>query len=601
MNKLIHTLQFALLAVLMGCLAACTPDSYELEAPNVTSEDLVEGIAYTITHDSENPNIIYLKSLMPSSYQVCWEHPQGRTQGAEVTLQMPFEGEYEVKFGVETRGGIVYGPTATFTIDSFYAGFVNDDLWTYLTGGVDQEKVWIFDNGSYGFAAGELTYADPSGTVTWNNWSANWDPGVGHTGDDAIWESTMTFNLKGGANVTVFNSSSGETQTGTFMLNTDSHTITFTDCDLLHTPSWTDRTANWRRDLQLLELDENHLRIGVMRDNSEGPWWLIWNFVSKEYADNYIPEDQPDPEPTLPDGWQDMVSQVVTNEIKWTMSPDVPFDWANLDGSLMNNFTAGNYPDWATVVDGLENLSMTLNSSDMTYTFEMPDGTTTSGTYTLDEDGIYTFSAGVPTYHIGGGDIMFSATAENQLRILSIETAGGSVMGMWLGNRSTEKDEYVAYHFIPNAGGGSNTPTATEIAVDNSKIVCGHLEEATNNFRIELYNMYGATASNQPFDPNAIVFDYSMELTFTISGLTGAAATNAYTAQLMCTANGWWPVVGEGEGMVTVQGDGTYTINFRPSAAYNGVIVFCIDLQEMYSDIEDPDAVTVTIDKLSIL
>ena len=514
---------------------------------------------------------------------------------------MPFEGEYEVKFGVETRGGIVYGPTATFTIDSFYAGFVNDDLWTYLTGGVDQEKVWIFDNGEYGFAAGELTYADPSGTVTWNNWSANWDPGVGHTGDDAIWESTMTFNLKGGANVTVFNSSSNETQTGTFMLNTDTHTITFTDCDLLHTPSWTDRTANWRRDLQLLELDENHLRIGVMRDNSEGPWWLIWNFVSKEFADNYVPEDQPDPEPTLPDGWQDMVSEVVTTEIKWTMSPDVPFDWANLDGSLMNNFTAGNYPDWATVVDGLENLSMTLNSADMTYTFEMPDGTSTTGTYTLDEDGIYTFDAGVPTYHIGGGDIMFGATAENQLRILSIETAGGTVMGMWLGQRSTEKDEYIAYHFLPNAGGGSSTPEATVIAVDNTKIDWGHLEETNNNFRVELYNQYGSTASNQPFDPNAIVFDYSMDLTFTISGLTGAAATNSYTAQLMCTANGWWPTVGEGEGMTTIQGDGTYTIHYSPSAAYNGVIVFCIDFLEMFSDIENPDGVTVTIDELSIL
>ena len=208
MNKLIHTLQMALAAVLIGLVSACTPDSYDLEAPDVASEDLVEGIAFSITHDSENPNIVYLKSLMPANYQVCWEHPQGRAQGPEVTLQMPFEGEYEVKFGVETRGGIVYGPTATFTIDSFYAGFVNDDLWTYLTGGVDQEKVWIFDNGEYGFAAGELTYADPSGTVTWNNWSANWDPGVGHTGDDAIWESTMTFNLKGGANVTVFNSSS---------------------------------------------------------------------------------------------------------------------------------------------------------------------------------------------------------------------------------------------------------------------------------------------------------------------------------------------------------------------------------------------------------
>ena len=565
MNKLIHTLQMALAAVLIGLVSACTPDSYDLEAPDVASEDLVEGIAFSITHDSENPNIVYLKSLMPANYQVCWEHPQGRAQGPEVTLQMPFEGEYEVKFGVETRGGIVYGPTATFTIDSFYAGFVNDDLWTYLTGGVDQEKVWIFDNGEYGFAAGELTYADPSGTVTWNNWSANWDPGVGHTGDDAIWESTMTFNLKGGANVTVFNSSSNETQTGTFMLNTDTHTITFTDCDLLHTPSWTDRTANWRRDLQLLELDENHLRIGVMRDNSEGPWWLIWNFVSKEFADNYVPEDQPDPEPTLPDGWQDMVSEVVTTEIKWTMSPDVPFDWANLDGSLMNNFTAGNYPDWATVVDGLENLSMTLNSADMTYTFEMPE------------------------------------TAENQLRILSIETAGGTVMGMWLGKRSTDKDEYQAYHFIPNAGGGSGMPEATVIAVDNTKIDWGHLEEASNNFRVELYNQYGSTASNQPFDPNAIVFDYSMDLTFTISGLTGAAATNSYTAQLMCTANGWWPTVGEGEGMTTIQGDGTYTIHYSPSAAYNGVIVFCIDFLEMFSDIENPDGVTVTIDELSIL
>lgn len=53
---------------------------------------------------------------------------------------MPFEGEYEVTFGVQTRGGIVYGNPATFTIDSFYADFVNDDLWTYLTGGVNNEK-----------------------------------------------------------------------------------------------------------------------------------------------------------------------------------------------------------------------------------------------------------------------------------------------------------------------------------------------------------------------------------------------------------------------------------------------------------------------------
>lgn len=68
----------------------------------------------------------------------------------------------------------------------------------------------------------------------------------------------MTFDLKGGANVNVHSESvSGTTDSkGTFMLNTENHTITFTDCDLLHTPGWTDRSTNWRKDLKILELDE---------------------------------------------------------------------------------------------------------------------------------------------------------------------------------------------------------------------------------------------------------------------------------------------------------------------------------------------------------
>ena len=336
-----------------------------------------------------------------------------------------------------------------------------------------------------------------------------------------------------------------------------------------------------------------------MRDNSEGPWWVIWNFVSKEYADNYVPEDKPDPEPALPDGWEDMVSEVVTTEIKWTMSPDVPFDWANLDGSLMNNFTAGNYPDWAAPVSGLEKLALTLNSSTMTYSLILPDGTSSDGTYSLDKKGVYTFSSPLPAYHIGGGDIMFGADANNQLRILSIESVGGSVMGMWLGARSSEKDEYQAYHFVPNAG-GSTEPEATTITVDNNKLVWGHLENDKNNFRIELYNQYGQTASASPVDPASIVFDYSMELTFTISGLSGDAATKEYNAGLMCTASGWWPSY-SGTSDVKVKGNGTYTINIKPEAAYNGVIVFVIDIIDMFSDIAEPDKVNVTIDTLRIL
>ena len=604
---------YSLIAGVLLMFSACTPDEYEMGSKAFAPEDLVEGVAYSVTHDANNPNIVYLKSLLGPEFTPLWEHPQGRSQEAEVTLQMPFEGTYEVTFGVETRGGVVYGAPTTFTIDDFCADFVTDPLWTMLTGGVDQEKVWIFDDGSYGYALGELTYADPSATQEWNNWAANWDPGKGHTGDDAIWGSTMTFNLKGGANVTVYNSSSNATETGTFMLDTDNHTITFTDCDLLHTPSWADRTSNWRRSLQLFELDENHLRIGVMRDNSEGPWWLIWNFVSKEYADNYVPVDQPDPEPALPDGWKDAVSEISTTKIVWNMSPDVPFDWANLDGSLMNNFTAGNYPDWATLQPNLDKLTMTLDSKDNSYEFVMPDGTTVSGTYELDDKGIYTFTNGVPSYHIGGGDIMFAATAENQLRILQVNMLGDVLQGMWLGQRSTEKDEYIAYHFVPAAGSSSSEPEYTTIAVDNSKLVWGDLEE-NGNFRVELYNIWGATGAgsdsapefteNSPFDPNSILFTSQMQLTFTINGLTGAAATNEYVAQLMCTSPGWWPSIDSEKSPVEIPitGNGTYTFTYNAPAAYDkGVIVFCIDILNMFNDIDDPDAVSVTIDSLRVI
>lgn len=83
-------------------------------------------------------------------------------------------------------------------------------------------------------------------------------------------------------------------------------------------------------------------------------------------------------------------------------------------------------------------------------------------------------------------------------------------------------------------------------------------------------------------------------------GLTGDAATKEYNAGLMCTADGWWPAY-SGTSDVKVKGDGTYTIKMKPEAAYNGVIVFVIDIFDMFSDIADLDAVNVTIDSLKIL
>ena len=103
---------------------ACTPDSHELGSKDLTTDDLVEGEAFTITPDSENPNIIYLESKLPTNYQPYWEHSQGRSTERKVTLKIPFQGEYTVKFIVMTRGGLVYGEPTTFTVTTFCCDFL---------------------------------------------------------------------------------------------------------------------------------------------------------------------------------------------------------------------------------------------------------------------------------------------------------------------------------------------------------------------------------------------------------------------------------------------------------------------------------------------
>src|SRR5687767_13371890 len=142
MNKLLKVFTVFLVG-LIGY--ACSPEEHELATASVDSDELVEGIAFSIEHDTDNPNIVYLTSLMDSRFTPLWDHPQGRSQAQTVTLKIPFPGTYTVKFGVQTRGGAVFGEEATFTVDDFYAPFVEDELWTLLSGGVDEEKTWYLD------------------------------------------------------------------------------------------------------------------------------------------------------------------------------------------------------------------------------------------------------------------------------------------------------------------------------------------------------------------------------------------------------------------------------------------------------------------------
>lgn len=296
-----------LLFIAANIMGSCTPDEYTLGEVDVTTTDLIEGSAFKIEHDPSNPNIVNLRSLMGPQYTALWEHPQGRSQQQSLSLRIPFAGEYTVKFGVQTRGGIIYGEPTTFTVAEFYPAFIDNELWTLLSGGVGNEKTWVLDldaTGTSRFFTGPLFFYgtdDSWETVTdgknvegdvWN-WSPDykgnsWIMSAGDYG-------TMVFSLKGDANVTVSHKQvpGRGVEKGTYMLDTDNYTMRLNDATPLHDKGREGHVVDWGA-VKIMSLTENSMQLGVLRDEAlsgEGPAVLVYNYITKEYYDRLVAED----------------------------------------------------------------------------------------------------------------------------------------------------------------------------------------------------------------------------------------------------------------------------------------------------------------------
>ena len=329
----INKIFFSFMATAALLLAACTPDSYDLGNKDVTPEDLAEGIAYSVTVD-QTTNTVVLKSLMADKYNVCWTHPQGRSQEREVTLRIPFDGTYEVSFGVETRGGVVYGAPYTFTLNNVNPDLLTDVLWDFISGGVGQSKTWVLDldeNGSSKYFVGPLYFY---GTADWagNSWIT-----------EAKNFGTMTFDLKNGAHVTVNDLDNGKSYTGTYLLNVEDHTISLSDANILHLSSYDAIVTNWSSNLRLFSLTEHTMQIAALRDNSsEGPCLLVFNFISQEAYENpsLLPTDEEqgfEEKPITQPAWDDLndLLTVTTFTSKsYKISEDAPYDWTWWNGAV---------------------------------------------------------------------------------------------------------------------------------------------------------------------------------------------------------------------------------------------------------------------------
>lgn len=482
MNKILKVFT----VFLVGLVAyACSPEEHELQTAGVDSSELVEGIAFTIEHDAGNPNIVYLTSLMDSRYNPLWDHPQGRSQAPKVTLKIPFPGTYTVKFGVQTRAGAVFGDETTFTIDDFYAPFVEDELWTLISGGVDEEKTWYLDLDA---DAVSRNFAGPLYFYGTNNgWQGacmleggdcwNWNPD--YKGNSWLMSAadfgSMTFDLKGAANVSVTHNTivARGTETGTYMLDADAKTLRMTDASPLHDIGRDGVVVDWGN-IKILSLTKDFMQLAVLRDpalSGEGACLLVYNYISKDYFDNWVPGEVVEPDPPYSGNPNEDLTTSVSTTKKWALSLTTPYNWTSLDGTFLNNWNSpADYTatGWAPYdASMISNISLTLNKTSTTtgnYAFTDASGNIIDGSYTVDATNNVVFDK--PISFSLSGWVSLSTSAENKLRIIRTDVdAFGNISKMWLGNRDWTKPEYQVYGFEPVAGGPADPMAAWKAAL----------------------------------------------------------------------------------------------------------------------------------------
>ena len=276
---------FSILAGAALIFSACSPEEYEMGAKTYVSDDLVEGIAYTVTPDANDPNTIHLTSLIKGATPL-WVTPSGPSQKTTLDLALPFAGEYSVTFGASTPAGPVYGEPYT---KNFGIGRCSGPVMYMSHTDVKNDGSNITD-----LMIGSA------------NWAPNWDPGIQSwliPADDPYFQSYITFGLDAvkGCTVELHRvAASGTTDaTGTFNLNVSDPkrpVISFYGGTYsLHNEGFDDVCSNYTNDIKIIECTPYLLQVATMRTNSEGPWWLVWNFISEEaYNDpSIIPTEDP--------------------------------------------------------------------------------------------------------------------------------------------------------------------------------------------------------------------------------------------------------------------------------------------------------------------
>lgn len=449
------------MVAVMLLVTSCQDNAPEMEEALTKTQ-----LQYAVTqdlNDAPGGNTVILSNKTAGTISM-WDYGTGRSTRAQDTIHFAFKGEYVIKFSAVTGGGIVEGDPVTVQVTGDDLRWVNDPLWTMLSGGVGNEKVWLLDIDANGvskyftspiyFAGDDMVWGHQCSKDGGNCWE--WDPdwkGNQWIGNAADYGS-MTFNLKGGPYVNVVQKATATagTYSGTYFLDKDAKTLSFTFSDANGKPL----NQGWDQIYSkgtILSLTDNAMQIAFHHPTKAE--FEIFNYITKAYSDNWVPPVVSDP--NFDFGNQQQIL-AVTNSKSWKLDTQVPFNWTNLDGGFLNSWNsradviAAGWPSYGDAdVAGIDGVSLTF-ASDGSVTLVADNGTTTSGTYALDETkNMITFSNGfVPSIPIGGWAVA-TTTSQNKWKIVIVEkdTLTGAATGIWFGKRDESgKSEYMVFHFV---------------------------------------------------------------------------------------------------------------------------------------------------------
>ena len=182
----------------------------------------------------------------------------------------------------------------------------------------------------------------------------------------------------------------------------------------------------------------------------------------------------------------------------------------------------------------------------------------TSGTAEVTKDGTYTVSLsnikGTGTDEETGAETLLPAACEGaavfNVDIPDLATTlgiGGNSEGFDANMTPAEKMAFAKSKGVNVTDVKISVVTdgeTTEVPVDSSKILFGDIEN-NGKLRIELYNQFGDTSKDAPFNTSDIFFNESLNVTFTITGIDAITGGSIKPADTTAPAETAAPTTGD--------------------------------------------------------